>query len=1168
MQVGRWCLARWVVGAVALLVVMCALASTAVADESGHFEYIKAFGPDGTDLTEFEDATSVAVDYGINALYVLDRKTDVLYKFDPEGNPVDFSGVSPNISGNELSGLSISDFPGSGARQLAVDPANHTIYLPDKDVPLEYGASVLKAFEPNGEPHMFTAGPGAGTNEIPGFEALRGIAVDTHGNIYTTQFSDESGVASGARLKIFAPSGGPILERSLLSPGAITVDKNGVIYYLANSTEVVRLTPSEQPITSSTTFSQSLERVDPNYASGLAVDPLLNRLFVAENPENPISQMAVYDEEGALQQNFAGPGEPGELDHPSAVAAGGNEKDGLRVYVSQNANGGDPQVKIFKEELCVCPPNIELEAATEITNDSAALKAKINPNNLETTYWWEYGTEDCAIATCTKVPVDGAEIGDGRKGVVVTQMISGLDPQTVYFYRVVAENEEGTTPGDGKHFMTQGPMSVFVLGDARAWEMVSPPTKFAGIPYRTNATAIQAAESGDGLVYASFGPITDSPAGNRLPSPATLLAKRSSDGTWSSEDLSPPHTSNSALASDTEFKIFSPDLSRAAMEPTDATPLSDESTEKTPYLWSDGEPPFFTPLLTASNVAPGTEIASNNVINIEGADPSLGHVILNSSLVPLIEGAANGSVYMWHDGALSAVSQLPEQEGGEVVKAILGSGLGSVRHALSDDATRVFWAPTPGSKTYDQSGVSLPALYLRDMEAEETVRLDVPNEGASGTGPEQPAFNIASADGSVVFFTDSQQLTADASPEGRDLYRCEIGVDEGSLGCVELTDISAPLTGSGESAEVLDQVSAASNDGSHIYFVARGVLDKTSNGAGASAKSGKPNLYLWEEGQGVSFIGTLSEKDFPVWGGQEGLSLGFASFISATTSPNGRYFAFTSEEGLTGDQNQNSGGASNTEVFLYDAEATGNPLTCLSCNPFGAAAVGERLPAIVELFPPDPNRLWAGRQVAATLPEAIETRPNGRSLYRPRAVLDNGRVFFNSADPLVPGDSNGNWDVYQYEPIGLGGCEASTHGASEARSGSGCVGLISSGSAEGDAGFLDATPDGNDVFFLTQGRLSVLDKDNEVDVYDARVGGVTATVTPDSECSGEGCRSAGTQPIHPSPGSEAFHGSQRPLHCRKGQRKVRRHSKTVCVRKKHKKHHHKKRAGKDRRVGP
>src|SRR5690349_13570296 len=161
---GRWRLARLAMGNV---LVTAALAIGAPAAGAEGFNFEKAFGPDGTSLTEFQSATSVAVDQTAGRVYVLDRKADAIYKFDLAGNPIAFGGSSPDVSGNKLSGLSVADFFGS--RQIAVDSISHRIYVPNVNVPGEWGGSVLEAFQADGEPALFTAGPGAGTNQIPGF---------------------------------------------------------------------------------------------------------------------------------------------------------------------------------------------------------------------------------------------------------------------------------------------------------------------------------------------------------------------------------------------------------------------------------------------------------------------------------------------------------------------------------------------------------------------------------------------------------------------------------------------------------------------------------------------------------------------------------------------------------------------------------------------------------------------------------------------------------------------------------------------------------------------------------------------------------------------------------------------------------------------------------------
>jgi hypothetical protein len=437
------------------------------------------------------------------------------------------------------------------------------------------------------------------------------------------------------------------------------------------------------------------------------------------------------------------------------------------------------------------------------------------------------------------------------------------------------------------------------------------------------------------------------------------------------------------------------------------------------------------------------------------------------------------------------------------------------------------------------------------------VRLDVP-KGGGGAGTAAPVFQGASADGDVVFFTDTRRLTPDASPSGPDLYRCELATESVASGCVTLTDISAPIEGSGESAEVEDLLAGMSEDGSSVYFVARGVLDEAANEYGDSAAAGQPNLYLWRQGAGVRFIASLSERDAAVWGPGRATT-GISLYQSAAGSPDGGHLAFMSERPLTGQTNRDAiSGEPVEQVFTY--EASDERLSCASCNPTGAAPRGERLAlrlgqtATATPRPlVDPQLLWEDRWAAATLPQRTdELTLQGASLHTPRFILDNGRVYFNAIDSLVPADSNGEWDVYQYEPLGAGDCSASSGDADTSRSAEGCVSLVSSGTAEGEAGFLDAGESGDDAFFVTDAQLNEVDEDHELDVYDARVDGVPARRPQIVECLGEACQPAAVAPNDPTPASAAFRGQgnlrpQASRRCAKGKRLVRRKGRARCV---------------------
>jgi hypothetical protein len=109
----------------------------------------------------------------------------------------------------------------------------------------------------------------------------------------------------------------------------------------------------------------------------------------------------------------------------------------------------------------------------------------------------------------------------------------------------------------------------------------------------------------------------------------------------------------------------------------------------------------------------------------------------------------------------------------------------------------------------------------------------------------------------------------------------------------------------------------------------------------------------------------------------------------------------------------------------------------------------------------------------------------GSSVYQPRYLSDSGRLFFHSNEALVPQDVNGVMDVYQFEPEGEGDCARQS--VTFAELSAGCVGLISSGGSAEESVFMDASANGNDVFFLTAARLRPEDFDNSLDMYDAQV---------------------------------------------------------------------------------
>ncbi len=1122
----RVCRGLWVRVTIAVLLGGLATSVTAVSPALAAEplpQYERSFGPDGTEATGFEHAGPIAIDQNTHVVYVIDTVAGSLLKFDSEGDPLPFSGSAPYISGNSITGLSF--FGCAGCAQVAVDSISHDVYVTSNNA--------ITAFHADGEEALFTAGPGEGTNQIGGFNELIGLAVDKFGVIYAGDYP--------YTLRLFGHSGEPLTQFESEGPTVanLAVNNDGAIYANEYLGKVNKFEPNMFPVTSATTYSFA-GAVDPNTSYTVAVDPASNDVYIAES--SPTPRVAHYSSEGVLLGTFAAPGEAGEIATSEGVAVDGASGN---IFVSNSPEGGLSQVELFAPYKGA--PVIASLSVANVSADSATLRARINPGRAETIYRFEYGLSDCSLGGCVSLPAGGAGIGDGHKGVRVSQSLMGLEPDTIYHYRVVAINKEGETASTDRTFHTQTASLDFPLADGRAWEMVSPPDKHGGTVVGPGPL-VQAAADGGGLIYPSIGSIEEDPESSRSFESTSILARRGQEK-WLSSDLAHPNSEEAVIpiSSEGEYKIFNRDLSRALLEPKARTLLSPEAYEKTPYVRLNTEPPDYEPLITPADVPPNT---TGRILTIVGANRDLSHVAVTSS-VPLVAGAppvGQRSLYLWTSGRLQPLSVLP---GGAIVATdLVGSGPGGLRGAISDDGSRVFWSTGEFAGT---SAGNITGLYLRDTVTEETARIDVEQAGATGDGTPRPTFQGASYDGTVVFFTDSQQLTENAGTSGRDLYRCEIPSGPVGLSCTNLINLTSEMQNPGESAEVQGVAPGVSEDARTIYFVANGILDGALNEAGEMAVAQKPNLYVWHQGEDVRFIATLSPADRRDWGDVlEHEHLEHEGLLSAASSPNGRYLSFMSQRSLTGMDNIDAAsGEPVQQIYRYDLAT--DHLDCISCKPTGAAPDGELIPVTTALRRVEGLGYWRGVWVAALLPERPAKDVTALSFYAPRATLDNGRVFFNSIDSLVPADSNSQWDVYQYEPTGTGDCTTASGGAAVARSPHGCVSLISSGTAEEEAGFLDASESGDDAFFLTPAQLNETDRDHEYDVYDARVGGVPATLPTHAECLGDACQPLAQAPSDSTPASAALEGrgnvKPKSRRCPKGKHKARRHGRTVCARK-------------------
>jgi hypothetical protein len=367
--------------------------------------------------------------------------------------------------------------------------------------------------------------------------------------------------------------------------------------------------------------------------------------------------------------------------------------------------------------------------------------------------------------------------------------------------------------------------------------------------------------------------------------------------------------------------------------------------------------------------------------------------------------------------------------------------------------------------------------------------------GGACNAPSSAGIEGASANGSVTYFTTSQQLVNSDIDQGQDLYACILPAGsiapQGSVNpCPALEPVSVTGTSAGANVQGVVDIS---EDGSRVAFVANRVLTGTStNAAGEQAVEGAENLYMFDRdgsGERTKFIGDLCSGS-----GMSG-SVVDAHCPNAPSAsdgtPNaqmapadGRYMIFSTYARLdSGDTDEAQ------DVYRYDAE-TGS----LARISIGGDGYGD-----------NGNATDANAAFPLTFAGGFSGEPNYATSYadfhKATAISENGeRVFFTTTEALVPQDSNGQSDVYEWE--------------------SGHVSLISDGVAPAGSELLFATPSGDDVVLTTADQLTWQDGDTTQDAYDARVdGGFPAPATPAS-CSGEACQgSPPTEGAPPIPGS-------------------------------------------------
>ncbi len=602
------------------------------------------------------------------------------------------------------------------------------------------------------------------------------------------------------------------------------------------------------------------------------------------------------------------------------------------------------------------------------------------------------------------------------------------------------------------------------------------------------------------------------------------------------------------------------------------------------------------PLSVPQGEAPGGEAA--------GAIPNPGGVMFtgdfavalltqpfqNALETPRLDETTGTMVYELSlgDGAISTVS-LPDS--GKLTQAMiefptvyresqrgLSNEWGGFLAGASEDGSRIFFstsarlATAPGTpkdthqasaEAYERTaGHTYLVGVLPDGEVPvcgaEVGQSDVST--AAGSGQQQYAYRAIAPDGSnVVFHTPGE------NPEGVECTERETGVflrDVVNATTVKLRgERYAGRAGSrpGEEEKIFTVEASPGGSGGKIfeYHVAtRQTVEIASEAIGLMAYSvdaarvyylgPEHGVYLYEEGStapklvpgtqqggygGGLFVASAIYGSFIRSNEPTGRSLATENLPVAT--PDGSKLMFLSPNQLTPYNNCVEAEKCHVEVYLYDAGT--DQVTCVSCAPGDAAPQGNAS------FNPELSGPGASADWVPPAPPLIDDRPAqaGRE-----AVM---RVVFQTTEGLVPYDTNGTWDVYEWEQEETEGCSRAslkvaslTESQLYSQADHGCLYLLSSGAGreleeggdperkEGGSHLLGASEGLTDIYIETdQPMTGTPGLDNVAHVYDVRQdGGFPSTAAAGNGCEPGFCRPEGEgPPVFGPPASVALTGA-------------------------------------------
>ncbi len=746
--------------------------------------------------------------------------------------------------------------------------------------------------------------------------------------------------------------------------------------------------------------------------------------------------------------------------------------------VAANTNGASPAGDAVFDTAGV--PGIALTDVSRAGDTDAIVTARVNPRFAATTYHVDYGADSSYGASTP----ESASIGSDGVGHDVAVALTGLDSNSDYHFRFVATNSYGSFAGPDAQLTTCDKPRAGAsasLPDCRSYEQVSPVDKNLNDVDPEGSASFSLSLDGSA---AAFGTYSVFPDASSAPLTGAYSAVRGADS-WQTIGITPGISSAESEPVIQTFELgASADFRKILFKGTSVPAPGGTAGRQNVYVY-DAVTGTYQYLVTPTSglaqvyFAGGAPDGSSMVF--------VGRRTPISTTPPVVNSNIN-NLYEWTPGGFNLVGILPN---GNAAPGSIAAGPGNgdanmsyALHAVSADGSRIYW-------TEDASTPISRPVYLREGGQTTVVSHDQADVTQNAT------FRYATPTGSYALLTSTAHLTGNASAAGADLYRYDH--DSGQL--TDLTPDGIDVGG----ADVVNAL-GMSDDGSYVYYVATGAL-------AAGATAGNTNIFVWHNGV-TRYVGALTgaTNDFT-----NTSAAGFAKNFANTwrVSPDGLGLGFLYKGGVAGPDPQSAHPYLQAYYYSYGDDS----LTCASCPPSGAPSANVRF-------------IGPGADAGVLLGAMSASRI---------VATDGGRLFFTSPDALLPADTNGKKDAYEYE--------------------NGKLHLISSGRGDANSYFMAASVDGSSAFFTTRDQLVGQDQDYNIDVYAARVNGGFASQNPSAPavpCSADACQGPpSSPPTEPNAGSSRYSGpgnSGRNRTRAKKHHKKRHHHKKKHHKKKHRKH--------------